>query len=408
MRTQLLIGAGLAALLASQVLTAQPARFDDVIRNLRNPDPKARLTAVRMLREAKYPEAIVPLAPLVNDQLDPIQLEAIAAELSFFLVEDVPQRRRLGFLVEVRNRGGAAGAFELGPLAVWPRPAPPEVVATLLEAVDDENPKVRFEAIYAIGTIAKAPLAADAEKLLVKALDHYDPAIRTAAARVVGRLRLKAAADALIKGINDSNANVRYAAMRSLGMLREERAIAALTEQLQFYAKGEGAWAALDALARIAHSSSVPLFTAALSDRDANLRRAAAEGLARTGHTAAVAALEAGAGNDTSAMARAAMAYALQKLGRHYVPRLVEFLDDGRTTLQVQDYLIELGAPIEKELLPSLQEPDAAIRAAVADVLGEIGGDASLNALQNLTDRDKDVIEAAKRAVERIKMRRAQ
>ena len=83
-------------------------------------------------------------------------------------------------------------------------------------------------------------------------------------------------------------------------------------------------------------------------------------------------------------MARAAMAFALQKLGRNYVPRLIEFLDDTKVALQVQDYLIELGPPIEKELLPSLQEPDEAIRAAVAEVLGAIGGDASLAALQDL------------------------
>ena len=100
---------------------AQPARFDDVVRNLRNPDPKVRLNAVRLLREARYPEAIVPLAPLVNDPLDPIQLEAIAAELSFFLVRDLPERRKVGLVVEVRNRGTAEEAFELGPLAVWPR-----------------------------------------------------------------------------------------------------------------------------------------------------------------------------------------------------------------------------------------------------------------------------------------------
>ena len=112
------LGGWLLAVLIAPVASAQPARFDDVVRNLRNPDPKARLTAVRLLREAKYPEAIVPLAPLVTDPVDQIQLEAIAAELSFFLVQDVPERRKLGFVVEVRNRGAAAEAFELGPLAV--------------------------------------------------------------------------------------------------------------------------------------------------------------------------------------------------------------------------------------------------------------------------------------------------
>ena len=385
---------------------AQPARYDDVVRNLRNPEPRIRLNAVRLLREAKYPEAIVPMAPLVNDPLDPIQLEAIAAELSFFLVQDVPDRRRLGFLVEVRNRGSAMTAFELGPLAAWPRPAPPEVIAALLKAVDDETGRVRHEAIYAVGVIGRQPLGAEAEQALIKALDHYDPAIRQGAARVAGRLGVKAAGDALINAMNDSSAGVRYAAMRALGAIQEERAVTALTEQLTFHGKGEGAWSALDALARIAHPSSSAIFAERITDRDPYLRRAAAEGLARTGDVSADGTIESGAGTDASPMVRAAMTYAMQKRGRNYIPRLIEYLDDGKTTLQVQEYLMEIGSVIEKDLLPSLQEPDAGIRAAVADVLGEIGGDASLAAMQNLQDRDKDVVEAARRAVERIKMRR--
>jgi HEAT repeat protein len=393
---------------AAVTVSAQPARFDDVVRNLRNPDPKIRLNAVRLLREARYPEAIVPLAPLVNDPLDPIQLEAIAAELSFFLVRDLPERRRVGLVVEVRNRGAAAEAFELGPLAVWPRPAPSELVTALLRAVDDENTRVRMEAIYAAATIPKGQLSLDDEQLLSKALDHYDPVVRTGAAHFAGRAGVKGVADALVKSISDSSAEVRYASMRALGLLRDERVIPTLVEQLKVYGKGEGAWSALDALAHIAHPSSAAVFTERLADKDPNLRRAAAEGLGRLGDKASVSALETGAGNDPSAMVRAAMAFALQKMGRHYVPRLIEFLDDQdkKVVLQVQNYLIELGQPVEKELLPSLQEPDESLRAAVAEVLGAIGGDPSLTALQDLKDRSKDVVDAAQRAVERIKMRR--
>jgi HEAT repeat protein len=389
-------------------IAAQPARFDDVVRNLRNPDPKTRLNAVRLLREAKYPEAIVPLAPLVTDPLDPIQLEAIAAELSFFLVNDVPEKRKLGFVVEVRNRGTAAEAFERGPLAVWPRTAPPELVNALLQAVDDENARVRLEAIYTAAAIPKGQLSLDAEEMLIKALDHYDPAVRAGAAHVAGRGGITAAANVLITSVGDSNAEVRYASMRALGFLREERAITTLIEQLKVYGKGEGAWSALDALARIAHASTAAVFTERLADKDPYLRRAAAEGLGRIGHTASVSALETGAGNDPSGTARAAMAFALQKVGRNYVPRLIEFLDDRdrKVVVQVQEYLLELGGPIEKELLPALQEPDETLRAAVADVLGAIGGEASLAALRALKDRDKDVVDAAQRAVERIGMRR--
>ena len=130
-----------------------PARFEDVVRNLRNPDPKIRISAVRLLREAGYAEAISPLAAVVTDQVNEIQLEAIDAELSFFLVEPVPAKKRVALVVEVRTEGRAPAAFELGPLGVWPKPVPAELVDALLQAVDDENKKVRIEAIYTLGVI---------------------------------------------------------------------------------------------------------------------------------------------------------------------------------------------------------------------------------------------------------------
>src|SRR5437867_7917797 len=113
-------------LCGASAVSAQQARFDDVIRSLRNPDPKVRLAAVQLLRESRYLEAIGPMAALVNDPVDQIQLEAIGAELSFFLAEDVPSKKRVALFVEVRNPGRAPLAFEMGPLAVSARDVPPE------------------------------------------------------------------------------------------------------------------------------------------------------------------------------------------------------------------------------------------------------------------------------------------
>lgn len=396
-----------ALVLSSVPASAQQARYDDVVRNLRNPDPKVRFAAVQLLHESNYPESVTPIAALITDPVDEIQLEAISAELSFFLVDDVPEKTRIAFVIEKRRAGGRAmQAFALGTLGVWPRPVPPALTTGLLAAVDDENARVRLEAIYALGTIARGPVDTDTARGLIKALDHYDPAVRAAAGRVIGRLEVTSAGDALIKAINDSQAPVRYAAMRALGAIRDARAVQALTEQLAFYGKGEGAWAALDALARIAHPSSLPLFTTRLTDKDEFLRRAAAEGLARAGDTTQIAALEVGAGNDSSEMARAAMAFALQKLGKHYVPRLVEFLVREKAAPQVAAYLIELGPSVAPLLVSHLQDPSDAIRANVAIVLGQIGGPDAIAVLQPLTtDRDKDVSQAATRAIERIKMR---
>ncbi|PYR60892.1 MAG: hypothetical protein DMF85_03875 [Acidobacteria bacterium] len=159
---------------------AQQLRFDDVIRNLRNPDAKVRLSAVELLHDARYPEAIGPMAALVVDPVDDVQLAAIQAELSFYLVEDIKARKRIGFVIEKRNAAVAQAAFNLPPSGRWPRTAPEELTAALVKAIDDENPKVRLDAVYALGVIGRSPVAAADAQGLIKALDHYDPAIRAA------------------------------------------------------------------------------------------------------------------------------------------------------------------------------------------------------------------------------------
>jgi HEAT repeat protein len=402
MRSLRLISFALAFAGLSVGATAQQLRFDDVIRNLRNPDPKVRLSAVRLLRDAKYPEAIEPMAPLVLDPLDDIQLETIAAELGFFLEQDVKPKKMVGFVVEKRKSGIAVAAFDLGPLAVWPRPVPAELVTALLQAVDDDNPKVRLEAIYATGVIAKAPLAADQAARLIKALDHYDPAVRAGTARVIGRLKLAEAGDALIKAINDSQPDVRYAAMQALGAIRDSRAASALTEQFAFYGKGEGAWSALEALARIGAPTSVPLFRERLQDKDPYIRRAATEGLGRAGDAASIDALERNATIDDSPMVRIATAFALQKLGRNYAARLIDLMA-SKVRAQGQEYLIELGPAMATTIMPRIQEPDLELRAALIDVLGVIGDGSTIPALQAAAkDPNASVAAAAKRAVARI------
>ena len=399
-----LLSLAAACLLAASAAAAQQLRFDDVIRNLRNPDPKMRLSAIRLLREAKYPEAIEPMAPLVNDPIDEIQMEAIATELSFFLGQDVKTKKMIGFVVEKRNPVVAGAAFDAGPMIVWPRPVPSVLVASLLKAIDDDNPKVRLESIYAVGVVAKPPLEPEQTQELVKALDHYDPPVRAAAARVIGRLKIVEAAGALLKAVNDSNADVRYAAMRALGAIHDEGAASALAEQLAFYKKGEGAWAALDALAKLGSPASVPLFNERLADKDPYLRRAAAEGLGRAGDKAAMDALQRGVTADESPMVRLAMAFALQKLGDNYVGRIADAMTTSKLAAQAVDYLVELGPPVAPALNARLQDPEPTIREATADALGMIGGPAALSVLEAATkDKSADVAEAARRAIERIK-----
>jgi HEAT repeat protein len=79
-------------------------------------------------------------------------------------------------------------------------------------------------------------------------------------------------------------------------------------------------------------------------------------------------------------------------------------MDSPKMAPQVAEYLMELGQEIVPALLPHLQDPDAAIRANIAIVLGGIGGDEALRGLQPLLqDKDGEVAKAAARAVARIK-----
>lgn len=394
---------GLICLSAAPAGAGQQMRFDDVVRNLRNPDPRTRLAAVRLLRDAKYPEAITPMAPLVVDPMDDVQLEAIAAELSFFLDQDVRTKKMVGFVIEKRVSGIAPAAFDLGPLAVWPRPVPRELLDALLQAVDDENAQVRLEAIYAFGIVARAPLSPEQQARVIKALDHYDPAIRSGAARVIERQRFPGMGDALIKSVNDSHPEVRYAAMRALGAVHEERALAALTEQLAYYKKGEGAWSALDGLAHLAAAASVPAFKERLTDKDPFIRRAAVEGLGRSADVSALDTIERMVTTDDSAMVRLASAFALQKLRGNYIGRIVDLMSSTKVIPQAEAYLVELGPGVVSAIGPRMHDADPDIREALANVLGAVGDGSVLPALEAASkDPDASVAAAAKRAIARL------
>ena len=123
--------------------------------------------------------------PLVNDPLDAIQLEAIAAELSFFLVETSRHGGGVGLFVEVRNRGRRRRPSSWARSPTWPRAG---AARSDRRAAQGGGRRERARAarsdLRARRRSARPPLAAEAEQLLIKALDHYDPAVRAGAARV--------------------------------------------------------------------------------------------------------------------------------------------------------------------------------------------------------------------------------
>jgi HEAT repeat protein len=407
------------ALPASSALIAAQVSFEEATRDLKSPDASVRVRAAQQLQATGFEEAVLPLVPLVNDPKDEVQVAAIAAELNLFLAEPVVPRRRVGFVIEVRNAVAAEAAFTAGPFALGPRAVPAEVLAALRLAARDDNPRVALEALYAFGVLAAQPSGAARRDLLratgpeiAPLIGASDPAQRYAAARVIGSVFAKRAddepieetvGDMLITALNDDDRAVKAAAMQALGTMRYERGVRALTDLYTYYGTSQAAEAALDALARIAHPVSAEVFTAALSGKSTPLRVLAIEGLARVGDASTMPAIQAAVDADRNDAVALAGVYASARLANARIGRIADALIRGRVRVQARQYLMELLPGRVTQVTSHVQDPAARQRLEIVELLGVSGDAAALPLVEPLLkDREPQVARAAERAVARL------
>jgi HEAT repeat protein len=385
---------------ASVLLSAQ-ASWQDVVRNLRHPDPQIRLKSAQQLGGAGYVDAAEPVAPLLLDPDDRVQAAAIEAELGFFLVDRIGGMRILGF---GGSKSTAQEAFEAGPLIRAAPPVPAAVIDRLIAAMRDENARIRFDAVHALGAIAEAPLAPAQAKALADELDHYDPIIRAATARVLARLRAAEGADRLLTTLADSNAVVRQFAVEALGMIRENRAVPPLLDLLS-RGRGDAASQALLALARIGHAPSRDEFRKRLTDRDPAMRRAAAEGLGRLMDRESLEALRGLQSSDRDDEVRLAAAFAVDRLGEPQAGMLAAHMILKDVSVQACSYLLEMGRPALDGVRATLDvAKDNRHRAELVHLIGFIGTRDEVGWVETfLSDRDERVRRAAADAIARLK-----
>jgi HEAT repeat protein len=399
---------------------ASQVPFDQTIQNLTNADPGVRLRAAQMLKDAAYVESAVPLAAVVTDSDDAVQLEAIAAEVNIFLADKIVPRKGLALIFDRRGSSVAGAAFFSGPLAIGSHAVPSDVLVALRRASRDDNPRVAVEALYAFGTLAIEPGGAERRQLLAASsaelaplVGAADPAIRNAAVRVIGRVYEQrfgddpadqTVGDALITALNDKETSVKIGAAQALGAMRYERGVQALTHLFQYYGKGEMAAATLDALARIAHPSSVPLFVAQLSAKNSAIRGIAVEGIARAGDRSKLADIQAALAADRSDAVQLTGAFASARLSDGPIDSIVEALTRSRVRDQARQYLVELASTRAAILNRYAQDPDARIRADIADAIGLAANPALLPIAEALAkDQDAQVARAGERAAARLR-----
>lgn len=393
--------------------------FDPLVAELGSADPSVRVRALRALDATDDPNAAAFIAALARDPEDGIQIEAIGATLRLLLGEPVTGRRD--------DPAGALAAFDadLAPVVA----VPPAIYEHLAAAMGDLSVAVRRQAASAVAVLAGArpadvpsPAASVIERALVAMLGAAAPGARVTAARVAGRLYRAplpnagavgsrampaSVADALIALLNQPTELERLVAMESLGLAREVRAVASLAER-HAYHRASGPplemAAALDALARAGHPSSLPLFVEALSDRRDAVRQLGYEGLARSRARDEAATELARWPVDRSAHVALAQAFARERLlADGAIDQIVEALRSSRSRDQARGYLRELGPAATGALSARVSHSDSGVRAALAEVLGRIGTHEATAALTPLaSDQDPMVARAAARALRRL------
>ncbi len=415
--------------LSASMAASQQLPFDQVAARLKAPDPAARLSALGLLVESGYPEAAGPIAPLLNDPDDRVQRAATYAELSLLLGVPVKPTRHVGLVVEMRNDQPARAAFEAGWSSLPIAPVPVAVVTGLLAPTAHKDPAFRVEALYALGVLAQIddvvppPAYERVGATLAERLADPEPAGRAAAARAAGRVfrrcpqpcsvaGLDRLGDALVHTLNDPEPGVRAAAMGALGDLRWERAVASLASLYDYYKKGDDASAALFALARIGHPSSMPVFQSALGKNDDRFLVAAVEGLGRC-RSREVAGLDAALGGQQSAAVRLAVTFAQHRAGlADRTDLLIAALDARATREQAQDYLVELGHAVVPAIVAAMRSatfPSLAPRTRVAliEIVSAVGSRDAAAAIEPFeTDKNQAVATSAAHAVARLQARR--
>jgi len=375
--------------------------WQDVIRLLRHPDAGTRLDAVERLAGAGFLAAAEPVAAVLTDPDDRVQLAAIEAELAFFQA-DRPGGG--GLFGRSSSDSAPQAAFEAGPLLRGAAPVPAVVLDQLLVATRDANARVRFDAIHAFGFLAESPLSADLVKRLALELDHYDPIIRAVTARVIGRFRAADAAEAVAVALSDSNDVVRLYATETIGLIRDAKSLATLRDQFS-RARGDMIGVTFLAIGRIGSRDDLELFRQRIADRAPDVRRAAVEGLSRSDDRSAIPALEGLLKNDRENEVRLAAACGLQRMGQQQTHVIAPMLVLREVNAAARDCLFEIGPPAVPGIIATLGvATDSRHRADLVQLIGYLGSPIEVGFIEPLAaDPDERVRRAVSHAIARLR-----
>jgi HEAT repeat protein len=418
--------AGLVAGLAPPPAAAQS--FEALAANLGSPSALTRRRAAQDLGKTRHRDAVAPLAGAVRDPDIDVRLAVLRALAEIKDLAGVPaivvalsdaqprvRHEAIAAVVTVytrRDRPSSAGRF----LAIFsderPDPEPllaaavdPDVLRALSDRLRDDDSRTREEAAHAIGILG----GSDAARELAATLGDASADVRAAAATAIAKVGTAADGEALIPLLDDASGAVRRRAILGLGRLKVEDATAALRRVFDRDRESEEGIAAFFALARITPASEKPLFDRYALEHEPRRRRASIEALGRYGDRGVEKRLKRDFQRERNDELRLAYAFGIFLLGdRAFIDTVVLSLGgSGDRRRQAIAYLTELGARSLPEALDYVAESEPKIRSGLAEAFGAARLGETAAALEKLAqDRDPSVVDAAARALSRIRGRR--
>lgn len=190
--------------------------------SLNDSSPRVRTSAVEGLWEVEDVTMVRPLIQLLRSDPFAIVREAAAMSLSRFVLLSELDRlpARLSEMVwdvlwaTAHDKGEdlAVRRRAIESLAYFDRP---EVTQLITQAYEDEEPKMRVSAVFAMGRSGNDEWT----NTVLDELESTDPEMRYEATRAAGDLRLIEATQVLSLLVADQDAEVRTAAVWSLGQI---------------------------------------------------------------------------------------------------------------------------------------------------------------------------------------------
>jgi len=239
-----------------------PPAVKRAVAALDNLDAKEHLLAIENLAQMDHPTALAALAKALNHPNKSIR---IAAAFNYpdrkdprilpGMFEVYKDYRMVEFWYRQKSISLLDTVEQMGVIAV----------PTLLEFLQHDNNKIRYEAIVALGALKPA----DAVQPLLDALKDADEYVRIYAIRALGNFDLlsnESIAEHLRFLLQDDDERIRAAAVEALGKLKDKQAVGELKRLLQEDRSDIRSTAAA-ALGNIGEGTALPALRAALKDK---------------------------------------------------------------------------------------------------------------------------------------------